>query len=91
MIDAAKRSDAALAFESADGETGTIARRGVSSWQLKITGVQSHSSDIFTEEIGAGAVFEAARILNNILRADAFGTVFDVQSIGHPGWHGREV
>jgi glutamate carboxypeptidase len=64
VIDSAKRSDIALAFEAAMGMTGTIARRGVSSWTLTLTGTQSHSSDIFTEKVGAGAVFEASRILN---------------------------
>jgi len=65
LIDAAKRSDIALAFEAAMGMTGTIARRGVSSWTLTVTGTQSHSSDIFTPDVGAGAVFETSRILNS--------------------------
>jgi len=65
LIDAAKRSDVALGFESAEGlNTGTIARRGVSSWMLKVTGKQAHSSGIFTKDSGFGAVFEASRILH---------------------------
>lgn len=64
LIEAAKASDVALAFESGEGDTGTIARRGVSSWTLKVTGTQAHSSGIFGADTGAGAVFETARILN---------------------------
>ncbi len=65
LIEAAKRSDIALGFESAEGlNTGTIARRGVSGWMLKVTGKQAHSSGIFTNDSGFGAVFEASRILH---------------------------
>lgn len=64
LIEAAKASDVALAFESGEGNTGTIARRGVSSWTLKVTGTQAHSSGIFGADTGAGAIFETARILN---------------------------
>lgn len=64
LMDAAKASDVALAFESGEGDTGTIARRGVSSWTLKVTGIQAHSSGIFGADAGAGAIFETARILN---------------------------
>src|SRR5262249_54273452 len=65
LLDAAKRSDIALAFEAAMGMTGTIARRGVSTWSLTVTGTQAHSSDIFTPDVGAGAVFETSRILSS--------------------------
>jgi glutamate carboxypeptidase len=41
-----------------------IARRGATSWHLRVTGTTAHSSQIFQPEVGAGAVFEAARILN---------------------------
>lgn len=58
------RSDCALAFEAAVRDTVTIARRGASSWKLDVTGVQAHSSTIFSLAYGDGAVFEAARILN---------------------------
>ncbi len=65
LIEAANRSDVALGFESAEGlNTGTIARRGVSGWTLKVTGKQAHSSGIFTKDSGFGAVFEASRILH---------------------------
>ncbi len=64
LLAAAKRSDCALAFEAAVGDTATIARRGSSSWKLEITGVQAHSAGIFSPAFGDGAIFEAARILN---------------------------
>lgn len=63
LIDAAKRSDIALGFEE-DAGKGTIARRGMSGWQLTVTGKQSHSSGIFSDDAGDGAIYEAARIIN---------------------------
>ncbi len=64
LIDAARRSDLALAFEGGDARTATIARRGASSWVLTTTGKQAHSSGIFREGTGFGAIYESARILN---------------------------
>lgn len=66
LIDAAKRADIALGFEDGDGrfETTNISRRSSSDWELRVSGVASHSSQIFTEKIGVGAIFEASRILN---------------------------
>ena len=68
LVDAGKWADIGLGFESAvtlDGsDRGTVARRSSSSWFLEVEGVQAHSSGIFNEKVGAGAVFEAARILN---------------------------
>jgi len=63
LIDAAKRSDVALAFEE-DAGKGTVARRGFSGWQLTVTGRQAHSSGIFSPGTSYGAIYEAARILN---------------------------
>ena len=65
LIEAAKQADIALGFENGDGrtETANISRRGSSDWELRVTGVPSHSSQIFTEKIGAGAIYEASRIL----------------------------
>jgi glutamate carboxypeptidase len=63
LVDAARKSDVALAFETALGKTAVIARRGVTTWRLQVSGVTGHSSGIFQEEIGSGAIFEAARIL----------------------------
>lgn len=65
IIEAAKRSDIALGFETASGfNYATVARRGSSGWKLEVTGKSAHSSGIFNERVGAGAVFETARILN---------------------------
>ncbi len=64
IIEAAKRSDIALGFETSSGfNYATVARRGSSGWQLEVKGKQAHSSGIFNERVGAGAVFEASRIL----------------------------
>ena len=64
LVDAAKRSDIALAFEE-DAGKGTVARRGASGWQLVVTATQAHSSGIFSPGSGYGAIYEAARILNS--------------------------
>jgi glutamate carboxypeptidase len=65
IIEAAKRSDIALCFETGTGfNYATVARRGSSGWQLKVKGRQAHSSGVFTEGVGAGAIYEASRILN---------------------------
>lgn len=63
LIDVAKRSDVALAFEE-DAGKGTVARRGMSGWQLAVTGRQAHSSGIFSPGSSYGAIYEAARILD---------------------------
>ena len=65
LIEAAKLADIAIGFEDGDGrfENANISRRSSSDWELKVTGVPSHSSQIFTENIGAGAIYEASRIL----------------------------
>ncbi len=68
LIEAGQWADVALGFEAGidyDGkEWATIARRSASNWCLEVTGRQAHSAGIFNERSGAGAIFEAARILN---------------------------
>ena len=64
MVSAAKRSDLALSFEAARGNDATVGRRGSSSWTLEVSGATGHSSQIFKERMGSGAILEAARILN---------------------------
>lgn len=64
MVAAAKRSDVALSFEGARGADATVGRRGSSSWTLEVSGATGHSSQIFKERMGSGAILEAARILN---------------------------
>jgi len=63
LTDAAKLSDAILAFEEDQGKA-TVARRGWSSWLLTVSATPSHSQGIFSAASGYGAVYEAARILN---------------------------
>lgn len=64
MIKAAERSDLALSFEGSIRDTATVGRRGASSWTLEIEAKTGHSSGIFRESMGYGAIFEASRILN---------------------------
>ncbi|WP_426163691.1 M20/M25/M40 family metallo-hydrolase [Pseudoduganella sp. R-34] len=69
MVNLAKRSDVALAFEATvldeNGKaTGTIGRRSSTSWRLEVKGKQGHSSGIFNANAGYGAVYETARILD---------------------------
>lgn len=69
FIERARQHDIALGFEGAMAlDIVAVARRGASSWTLKTTGKQSHSSGVFGEYAGYGANFEMARIL------DAFRT-----------------
>ena len=64
FIERAKQYDIALAFEGAIGlNTVATARRGASEWRLEVEAKQAHSSGIFGAA-GYGAVYEAARIVN---------------------------
>ncbi|WP_026966313.1 M20/M25/M40 family metallo-hydrolase [Algoriphagus terrigena] len=64
FIARARQHEIALAYETAQGfSTVTVARRGASTWTLKTSGNQSHSSGVFRESVGYGAIYEAARIL----------------------------
>src|SRR6056300_885953 len=66
LIEAAKRSDIALGFETSTGfNYATVARRGSSGWKVTTTGKRAHSSGVFSERTGAGAIFEMGRILND--------------------------
>jgi len=68
LIAAGKRADAALDFEGLaveDGkDMGSIARRSSNSWTLTTTGKSGHSSRIFAEGVGDGAIYELARIVS---------------------------
>lgn len=65
LIEAAKSADIALGMEDGDSNpaTAVISRRSSSAWELNVTGLPAHSSQIFTPAIGAGAIYEASRIL----------------------------
>lgn len=64
LIELAKRSDIALAYEGAGEGTAVVGRRGIATWTIEVTGETGHSSGIFNERLGSGAIFEAARILD---------------------------
>jgi glutamate carboxypeptidase len=68
MIDAAKKSDVALEFESGGTIEGkdvqSISRRSAGSWRLETTGRSGHSSQVFSDHMGDGAIYELARILD---------------------------
>lgn len=70
LTDAAHGATAALGFEDGAGDprTAVISRRGDISWTLTTTGHTAHSSQIFTKEYGAGAIYEAARVLDQFYR-----------------------
>src|SRR5246127_209897 len=72
MIAAAHHSDVALEFEGTprlDGVFyGSISRRSSITWHIQTFGETGHSSGIFSEEKGSGAIYELTRIL------DAFRT-----------------
>jgi len=65
LITAATGAAAAVGFEDGPGDpkTAVIARRGTTSWTLRVKAQPAHSSQIFRKDIGSGAIFEAARIL----------------------------
>ncbi len=67
LIELAKRTDVALAFEGGSARRASIARRGSSSWTLTTTARQAHSAGIFSSG-GFGAIYEAARILDAFRR-----------------------
>lgn len=66
LVEAAKSADIAIGLENADDDptTAVIARRSSSSWQLRVHGRSAHSSQVFGEDVGAGAIYEIARILH---------------------------
>lgn len=66
IVDAAIWADIALGFEDGDSDiaTAVTSRRGSVNWSLTVKGKPAHSSQIFTEQNGDGAIFETARILN---------------------------
>jgi glutamate carboxypeptidase len=65
FIESAKKTDIALAFEGANGlNSVATARRGASGWTLNVKAKTGHSSGVFTPNAGYGAIYEAARIIN---------------------------
>ena len=68
LLDAARESDVALAFEGGSAERAAIGRRGSSGWELEVKARQAHSSGVFSEGVGYGAAYEGARILDEFRR-----------------------
>ena len=69
LVQAAKRSDAALSFEGQSrdptGRDGVAtSRRGSGSFRLTVTAAPGHSAGMFSDKAGFGAIYEGARILN---------------------------
>jgi glutamate carboxypeptidase len=92
LLEAAKRSDVALDFEAgvrdAGGEYATVARRGSVAWRLEVTGETGHSSGMFSELVGSGAIYEASRILHAFheeLRGEHYLTVSPGLFLGGTG------
>ncbi len=67
FIAAGQRADATLCFESGVSIDGrdyvSTARRGATDWRLEVEGKAAHSSGVFREDVGNGAVFEISRII----------------------------
>lgn len=70
LVAAAKGAEFALGFEDgpADPKFAVTARRGTSSWKLEVAAKTGHSSQIFRKDIGYGANYELARILDGFRR-----------------------
>ena len=66
LHDAAGPADLALGFENGNNDAGSanIARRGFTGWTLEVKGTPAHSSQVFTDAVGAGAIYEMARALD---------------------------
>ena len=72
LIEAGRAADYALEFENLavddEAEFGTVARRSSTNWTLTATGRTGHSSGVFGEGLGYGAIYETARILDGFRR-----------------------
>ncbi len=76
LIAEGKKADVALDFEDLaqeDGpggpvDVGSVARRSAGSWTLTVTGKSAHSSGIGNPDVGYGANYELARILDQFRR-----------------------
>lgn len=72
LVEAGREAAYALEFENLaiDGgaEFGTVARRSSTNWTLTTTGRTGHSSGVFNDSLGYGAIYEMARILDAFRR-----------------------
>ena len=72
LIAAAQEADYALEYEGlaqSDGrDFGTVARRSSNHWTLTTRGRTGHSSRVFSDQLGYGAIYEMARVLDTFRR-----------------------
>jgi glutamate carboxypeptidase len=73
LVELGKASDLALAFEASmrrreGGHMASYARRSAGGWTLTVTARPGHSGGVFSEGSGYGAIYEAARILDEFRR-----------------------
>jgi glutamate carboxypeptidase len=65
FIERARTAEIALGFEGAMGlNTVAVARRDIGGWTLNVNAKTGHSAGVFSENAGYGAIYEAARIIN---------------------------
>lgn len=92
LVEAGEAADIALGFEGGSPGYGVIARRSASSWQIDIDARTAHSSGVFGS-VGAGAIYEAARILEDFygeIRGEEFLTFNAATIVGgtEASWDG---
>ena len=100
LIEAAAGASAAIGFEDGAGDprSAVISRRSATEWKLTTTGYPGHASQIFHDDIGAGAIFEMSRVLTEFyqkLSGEPYlafspglalgGTLVDADSTGTAG------
>lgn len=72
LTEAGRWAEVALEFENLARENGrdhaTVARRSSTSWTLTARGRTGHSSGVFSQGLGYGAIYEMARILDAFRR-----------------------
>lgn len=72
LVEAGKAAAFALEFENLAVENeqdfGTVARRSSNNWTLTTSGRTGHSSGVFNDTLGYGAIYEMARILDGFRR-----------------------
>jgi glutamate carboxypeptidase len=66
LWEAGRTAGIAIGFENGNNNpaNANIARRGFTGWTLRVKGTPAHSSQVFTEAVGAGAIYELARTLS---------------------------
>lgn len=66
LFEAGRRADLAMGFENGNNDpaNANISRRGFTGWTLRVKGTPAHSSQVFTADVGAGAIYELSRILH---------------------------